>query len=336
MFAVLLILCGAAPPPPSPAGVEYARIRGEHLKREAELLRILEETQKALGELEDRTTERHLALAKKYPDDPGTYPALEQLVLDFTPHAGLALDLIARHHLGSARLGRLCLFLVEVVGAGGEKTEALLRDAHVKSPHPEVRGQAGLALAQLLAARPGRAKEAVKVLGAVVGRYARLRLPRTGDDEEGLTLGEVAGPMLFDLSRLAVGMKVPEIDGRDTAGKAMRLSATRGKVTLLVFWSPGVSNQELLPRVEALRKKLGGRLEVVGVMDDELEILPKTGPSWRSFKGGAAVAAAWNVRGWPALFLMDHAGVIRHRWPGNPGAGELEKAAAGLLDAARK
>jgi len=88
-----------------------------------------------------------------------------------------------------------------------------------------------------------------------------------------------------------------------------------------------------LPRVEALRKKLGGRLEVVGVMDDELEMPPAAVPSWRSFGGGSGLASSWNVRGWPALYLMDRAGVIRHRWPGVPEPGALEKAATGLADA---
>jgi peroxiredoxin len=334
MSAILLLIASAAPPPPSPAAAAYARIRAEHLEREAALLKALEEAQRALGALEDRLTERHLALARKYPDDPGTYPALEQLLLDATPHAAFALDLITRHHLGSSRLGRLCLFLVEA--DDGSKTEALVRAAYARSPHAEVRGQAGLALARLLAPRPAAREEAVKALQAVVGKYGKLRMPRIGEDEEGELLAEAAGPLLFDLSRLAVGMKIPEVEGMALDGKRIKLSSSRGKALLLVFWSPVPPGQELFARVEGLKKKHAGRLEVVGVMDDELEAPPAVKPSWRSFRDGSALAASWNVRSWPALFLADADGVIRRRWPSAPEPGELEKALAEVIGKTEK
>jgi hypothetical protein len=46
--------------------------------------------------------------------------------------------------------------------------------------------------------------------------------------------------------------------------------------------------------------------------------------NWRSFKnkrpsGGTTIAAAYQVRGYPSLFLIDHKGVIREKWVGNPG-----------------
>lgn len=39
--------------------------------------------------------------------------------------------------------------------------------------------------------------------------------------------------------------------------------------------------------------------------------------TWRSFWNGGStsgpISTAWNVRGWPTLYLIDHEGVIRHK-----------------------
>jgi thiol-disulfide isomerase/thioredoxin len=55
---------------------------------------------------------------------------------------------------------------------------------------------------------------------------------------------------------------------------------------------------------------------------------------WRSFwngeKGpGGPIARAWNVRGWPSIFVLDHKGTIRHK--GLHGK-QLDEAVDGLLE----
>jgi hypothetical protein len=56
--------------------------------------------------------------------------------------------------------------------------------------------------------------------------------------------------------------------------------------------------------------------------------------TWRSFWCGAEGTAGpiptkWNIQGWPTLYLIDHKGVIRHKFVGNPGNKKLEE----LIDA---
>jgi hypothetical protein len=48
------------------------------------------------------------------------------------------------------------------------------------------------------------------------------------------------------------------------------------------------------------------------------EAVRKHAVPWRSFwngKGGAdgPIAEAWNVRGWPTVYVLDHLGVIKHK-----------------------
>ena len=59
--------------------------------------------------------------------------------------------------------------------------------------------------------------------------------------------------------------------------------------------------------------------------------------NWRSFAdhgGGAAlgpICTRWNLAGTPTLFLLDHKGVIRHKWVGSPGEKKIDAAIAALV-----
>jgi hypothetical protein len=52
------------------------------------------------------------------------------------------------------------------------------------------------------------------------------------------------------------------------------------------------------------------------------EAKAKENLTWRSFWNGGStggpISRAWNVQGWPTLFIIDHKGVIRHVYPGVP------------------
>ena len=62
------------------------------------------------------------------------------------------------------------------------------------------------------------------------------------------------------------------------------------------------------------------------------KILKDENITWPNIYGGPtsdnAIAKAWNVSGWPTIYILDHKGVIRHRGP----RGEaMEKAVNELL-----
>ena len=65
----------------------------------------------------------------------------------------------------------------------------------------------------------------------------------------------------------------------------------------------------------------------------------KQGITWRSFWCGkdgtsGAIPTKWNVQGWPTLYLIDHKGVIRHKFLGNPGDTKLDELIEELVKAA--
>jgi hypothetical protein len=61
--------------------------------------------------------------------------------------------------------------------------------------------------------------------------------------------------------------------------------------------------------------------------------------SWRSWWDGGntegPIASKWNVQGWPTMYVVDHAGKIRHKWMGSPGDSVLDQALEKLVKEAQ-
>jgi hypothetical protein len=67
------------------------------------------------------------------------------------------------------------------------------------------------------------------------------------------------------------------------------------------------------------------------------EVMDKEKLNWRSFadKGGndgmGPICTTWNLQGTPTLMVLDHKGVIRHKWLGSPGEKTIDEALAKLI-----
>jgi len=103
----------------------------------------------------------------------------------------------------------------------------------------------------------------------------------------------------------------------------------------------------MYPHERSLVKRLAKEpFAIVGVNSDgDLEalqgVLEKENITWRSFWNGpdgtsGPISTRWNVSGWPTLFLIDHTGVIRHKWLGSPGEEVMDKAIEELVAQAKK
>jgi len=69
------------------------------------------------------------------------------------------------------------------------------------------------------------------------------------------------------------------------------------------------------------------------------EIVEKEKITWRSFvdagnAGTGPIAVKWNLSATPTLYVIDHKGVIRHKWAGAPGEKVIDTALDQLIQAA--
>jgi len=106
---------------------------------------------------------------------------------------------------------------------------------------------------------------------------------------------------------------------RDLDGKVHDLATYRGKVVLVNFWAtwcePCVTE---MPSLQRVRERFAPRFEVLGVNYQESPariqaFIDKSGitfPIVRDTDG--AVAKAWGVRIFPASYLVDRAGHVKH------------------------
>jgi hypothetical protein len=217
---------------------------------------------------------KFLELAEKHPDDPIALDALIQAVwqVNNTPWPvdlvgedtarARAFDLIRRDHIGSDKLGPLCL---RVSYGFCEEYETFLRAVLARNPHRHIQATACLSLGRFLNNRMqrldlcGEQPELAKGFASLYGKEYLAELLRQDRDKVfkeiealyeqaaekygdvklpgGDAVTERARAELFGIRNLSIGKEAPDIEGEDQDGQRFKLSDYRGKVVLLDFWS---------------------------------------------------------------------------------------------------
>jgi hypothetical protein len=98
----------------------------------------------------------------------------------------------------------------------------------------------------------------------------------------------------------------------------------------------------MYPHERSLVKKMEAKpFALIGVNSDMdrdalKEVLKTENITWRSFWNGkqgtsGPISTKWNVQGWPTLYVLDHKGIIRHKWLGSPGDKVMDEAIEKLV-----
>ena len=141
------------------------------------------------------------------------------------------------------------------------------------------------------------------------------------------------------VSTLEVGDMAPEIEGEDVEGEVFRLSEYRGEVVVLDFWGLWCPHcRAMFPTGRAMVKRFAEQpFAWLGVNSDRdreylKTVIKREQINWRSFWDGGSpsgpIAAAWDVLGWPTIYVLDAQGTIRFK---NLRGSELEVAVEQLL-----
>jgi|GEM_PF-5037411 len=135
-------------------------------------------------------------------------------------------------------------------------------------------------------------------------------------------LARGARTRIFALTHLRVGRPLPAFDRPDAFGRTVDLAAREGRVLVLVFHEDSPRGRSLLSVLDQLGLLYDReRLDVVVVdvdADPEAarERYAASGRDWEvSWQGArnAAWPAAWDVKTFPSVFVVDAGGVIRAR-----------------------
>ena len=186
-------------------------------------------------------------------------------------------------------------------------------------------------------------KEAEAVFERTIKEFGGETGPRGG------TLRKDAQAELDEIRNLCVGKPAPEIAGQDIDGKPFKLSDYRGKVVVVSFWATWCAScLDMNAYERSLVKRMQGKpFALLGVNGDEdkdklKEWMKKEDITWLSWcdGGGSAntpgpISRQFNVSVWPTLYVLDHRGIIRHKFLGSPGTKRLDAAIDALVEAVK-
>ncbi|MFW6067105.1 MAG: TlpA disulfide reductase family protein [Myxococcota bacterium] len=122
------------------------------------------------------------------------------------------------------------------------------------------------------------------------------------------------------VAALSQGSRAPEIGLRDLKGRAIKMSALRGKVVIVDFWAswcePCKDEMPVLDRLYRKYRKAG--LVVVGVGQDReasnvRKFLRRNPVSFPIVHDGAhTVAKRYRPGKMPSSYIIDRRGIVRH------------------------
>jgi peroxiredoxin len=338
-------------PAATPGRAEQLKnLRETYDTKTAKLQDEIDEAEAKLADLLDKQAERAeeqigklMELVKADPKDAVALETIEYLLqeqLDFLDEeqAATIFETLAQHHAASDKIASLCALTAELELS--DAMRAFLAAVVAKNKNAEARAWAGFALATAKYTEADSAND-LKLFKEAELLFDKVVKEIPPESTEGTPV-DAAQRYLFELRNLLPGMKAPDFETEDLSGKTVKLSQQRGKVTLLVFWATWCEFcAELRPQeMELLKQHSGKPFAIVDVSgDDEVETVEEHvkdhSMPWTHWFNGheGGVLDAWNVQAFPTIYVIDAAGVIRHR---NIHGDELNKAVETLVKEAEQ
>ena len=266
------------------------------------------------------------------------------------PEVEKAVAIIAEHHVTNAKIKDFLIPAMRM-GPAGEK---LLKAVGEKATDKEAKGLAlflrGYVKAQGLDEEEDEAKMAliVKDATALLEEAAKVA-PDVVVGNSKTTIAKMAATEIAGLKgalALGVDKPAPEVESLLLDGKKVKLSDYKGKVVLLDIWATwcGPCRAMIPHERELVEKNKDKPFVLVSVsVDDEKETLTKFLEKekmpwihWWDNGQETAVMKKYRVRAFPTLYLIDHTGIVKQKWVGNPGNDKIDAAVEELVKAAAK
>ncbi|MCE9562424.1 MAG: TlpA family protein disulfide reductase [Planctomycetes bacterium] len=313
--------------------------------------------QAEIRELVAITAERALAIAKEDPKDDTGFAAAEFIVkaagannANGIKEVDSVIELLAEHHAANPKMKEM---LVPVMRAGPAGDKLLLAVSE-KSTDKETKGLA-LFIRGFKTARNAEEEDDDKELAAGIAKATELlekaaaEAPDAKVGNSGKTVGEMAKKEIAGLKSIvivAIGKPAPEVESVTLEGKKVKLSDYKGKVVLLDIWATWCPPcRKMIPHERDLVKSMKDKPFVLisASADDKKETLekfiekePMPWVHWWDEGAESPVLKAYRVRAFPSLFLIDHSGIVREKWVGDPGSEKIDKAVEDLVKEAVK
>jgi thiol-disulfide isomerase/thioredoxin len=206
-----------------------------------------------------------------------------------------------------------------------------------------VRCSASVALAEIAHSSTERQAEAEQKYRAILKEFDG-KTPYHAQGIEQL-YGHNVQARLESMQFAPIGKPAPEIASVDLDGNPMTLSEYRGKVVLVTFWATwcGPCMKLVAHERELAQRYADEPFAIVGVNADidpadGVKAATEKAITWRSFRdkreGAPAISDDWQAL-FPTVYLIDHQGIVRQRFCGNPTPDVLQRSVKELVSAAK-
>lgn len=307
-----------------------------------------------IRELVILTSRDALKLAQDDPRDSTGFDALSFVLVHTSSYGGgpecsSAIKLLSEHHLDSPRLADL----IPSLAYSGTEGQKMLQALAEKSGSGEVKAlalffQGNRIVRELESGDIEDDKQIDNMIRKATNYFEKAAREAPNVKLGATTISKQVAVQLDSLKNMSfvlVGKPAPDVECADLSGKSVKLSSYKGKVVLLDVWATWCGPcRSMIPHerelVERLKKKPFTLLSVSCDRNQEtlakfLENEPMPWDHWFDGPDGS-VARTYRVQGFPSLFLIDHAGVLRKKWLGRPDPAALDKAIEEVVEEAVK
>jgi len=237
----------------------------------------------------------------------------------FAEQAAAIRAAIETYHMKSPKLPPVCLALVP-----NEAPQALALLEKIQTGHADkaVQGVAALAIAMRLKSLgddPGLMTKRLTLLRKAIIDSAQVEI-------SGISVAKLAEDELYIIRYLTKGRVAPDLIGTDSGNRPFKLSDSKDKVVVLLFWNSSVPEAaRVLEMATALEKKFAGKpFAVIGVNNDPTENLREmqkqaelvTFPNFSDPQN--RLAQDYRVGSWPLVYVLD--GQRKIHYTGQPGS----------------
>ena len=238
--------------------------------------------------------------------------------LAFSEERQRIIKAFTENHLKKPGIGP---FSIALVDSGDPHALPLLEKIITENPDEITKGVAALG-ASLLLKKLGDAPEVMKKRLD----YLRMAIIQAADQQIGDTsIADIASDELYVIRYLSKGRAAPDFSGTDVAGRVIRLSNFKGKVTVVLFWDAKTADTDKVIRLtnQLAEKHAGKPVEIIGVTPEPLgrirELQADGSIKWNNIIDSTEkISAQYKISNRPFVFVLDVNGNIQYT--GLPGS----------------
>jgi len=222
------------------------------------------------------------------------------------------------NHLRKPGIGA---FTIALVDNGAPQALPLLEKIIAENPDKATQGIASLAAALLLRNLGDTPELIAKRLNHLRDAIIKSVDEKIGDS----SVGYIAAEEIYVIKNLTKGRHAPDFSGTDVAGRVVRLSDFKGKVTVVLFWDAKTAETDRIIELtnRLVEKNVDKPVTIIGITPESLdrirELQAQGAIKWNSIIDPTEkISTEYRISSRPAVFVLDQAGNIE--FTGMPGS----------------